>query len=136
MLAGTGRLVLRRQHIGADVARLSAAQCVHDLDPVARLEALCRMPAARNDFAIHFDRHPALGQAFGLEQVEQGAAGLEDFSLAVQLDFHGRILPHRPVYDATQREHRRAKWKHADLYAPVRSAAVPGIADELASWRN
>ena len=109
MLAGTGRIVLRRQHIGADAARLSAAQCVHDLDPVARLETLRRVLAARHDFAIHFDRHPALGQAFGLKQVEQGAAGLEDFSLAVQLDFHGPILPHRPIYDATQRERWRAK---------------------------
>lgn len=109
MFTGTGRIVLRRQHVWADAARLPAAQRVHDLDPVSRLKTPRSVQASRHDFAVHFDRYPALGQAFGLEQVDQSAAGLEDFSLAVQLDFHMLILPHRPVYDATQRERRRAK---------------------------
>jgi hypothetical protein len=88
---------------------LSAAQRVHDLDPVSRLQALRGVQSARHYLAVHFDGYPAFGQAFGAQQVRQAAVRLDDPALAVQLDFHARILPYRPAYDATQREHRRAK---------------------------
>ena len=50
------------------------------------------MRAARDDAAIHFDRHPAFAQALRVEQVDEGAAGGELARLAIDEDSHGRIF--------------------------------------------
>ena len=82
---------------------------MHDLDPVSCLQTLRGVQSAGHYLAVYFDRHPAFGQTFCAKQIGQAAACFDGFILAVQLDFHGHILPHRPVYDATQRERGQAK---------------------------
>ena len=82
---------------------------MHDLDPVSCLQTLRGVQSAGDYLAVYFDGYPAFGQTFGAQQIGQAAACFDGSMLAVQLDFHARILPHRPVYDATQRERGQAK---------------------------
>ena len=101
-----GLAARRRSHASS---LLSAAERVHDLDPVSCLQTLRGVRSAGHDLAVHFDGDPTFGQTFDAQQIGQGTVRVDDPALAVQLDFHARILPHRPGYDATQRERGQAK---------------------------
>ena len=64
------------------------------LDAVARVQQVLAVDAARDDRAIHLDRHPATGQARVVKQGEDGGSGVHRSGFAVQLDFHPRIVSH------------------------------------------
>ncbi len=70
----------------------AATERMHDLDDITIRKDAIGMTASRHDFAIHLDRHPALGQTLGSEQVGKGASSGEGEAFAVQSDIHPRIV--------------------------------------------
>lgn len=80
---------------------------MHDLDAIAVLEPVLRVRAARHDAAVDLDGHAFAPIARILKQIKD-ALFLVDFArLAVERDFHIRILAfmvgqqHRPVAGKT-----------------------------------
>ena len=65
---------------------------MHDLDHIAIREDAIGMTASGHDFAIHLDRHPALGQTLGGEQIGKGTSNGEGERFAVQSDIHPWIV--------------------------------------------
>lgn len=74
----------------------AAAEGVDDLDPVAVRQPVFGMAPTRNDLAVHFHRHPTLGQALGNQQLGEGAGGGKGEWLAVESDIHPRLSPGAP----------------------------------------
>lgn len=52
--------------------RLSSAERMDDLDSIAFLQTMLRMPPARHDLAVHLHRHAALGEALARQKVGDG----------------------------------------------------------------
>jgi hypothetical protein len=73
-----------REYRASTATNLPTTKRMDDLDPVAIGQRMVRMAAARDDLAVHLDRHTALGQALGIEQGGDGGPGVQMAGLAVQ----------------------------------------------------
>lgn len=73
----------------------SSPDRLHDLHAIAVPQFVQRMPAARDDFAVHFDGDAALAMAGFGEQPRNGGCRCAFMWLAIEMDLHaGSLAPH------------------------------------------
>ena len=68
---------------------LATSDREYDFDAIAAVELMRRMPAARDDLFVDFDRNPPLAEPEFLQQLRHGERIADRLLFAIQKDTHG-----------------------------------------------